>query len=439
MASISVFGLGYVGAVSVACFAENGNRVVGVDINPTKVRMIREGRSPVIEPGLSELIRKGVDLGLIEATEDTEYAVSSTDYSIICVGTPSLENGSLNLEFVRKVSEEIGVCLAQKSTYHVVIARSTMLPGSTEEVVIPALESASGKKAGRDFGVCFNPEFLREGSSVEDFFNPPFTIIGGSDERAARATADLYHWIDPDPEIAPIKVAEMVKYACNAFHALKVTFGNEIGNICKQHGIDSHHVMEIFCQDTKLNLSPYYLKPGFAFGGSCLPKDLRALVYHGRRADVQSPVLEAILPSNEQQIEKAFDMVRRSGSKSIGVLGFSFKAGTDDLRESPIVELVEKLIGKGYQVRLYDRNVSLANLQGANRAYIEREIPHIASLMADSCDEVVESSDVIIIGNKSTEFRSVLENLRPDQKLIDLVRIAEDVPSPNGAYEGICW
>jgi GDP-mannose 6-dehydrogenase len=314
-----------------------------------------------------------------------------------------------------------------------------MLPGSTEDVVIPTLEQASGKRVGAGFGVCVNPEFLREGASLRDFFEPPFTLIGGSDERAIAPVRALYSMLEAPLLVVPIKDAEMVKYACNAYHALKVTFANEVGNICAEQGIDSHRVIEILCRDTKLNISPAYLKPGFAFGGSCLPKDLRALINQARRFDVEAPVLEAILRSNARQIEKAWQLVKQTGRKRVGVLGFSFKAGTDDLRESPIVELIERLIGKGYSVRVYDRNVSLANLQGSNRAYIEKEIPHVASLMADSLDEVVAQSEVIVIGNGDAEFQRVLEEARPEQEIIDLVRITDSTDGVKGRYRGISW
>jgi len=440
MTVISVFGLGYVGCVSAACLANNGYKVIGVDISRSKVEMIKEGRSPVIEAGLAELIKKGVEGGRIEATTDAARAIDGSDISILCVGTPSHANGSLNLSYVKRVSQEIGAVLGRKEAYHLVIARSTMLPGSTEEVIIPALEEAAGKKAGRDFGVCFNPEFLREGSSIKDFYNPPFTVIGSEDEKVIASVTALYSMLEGRVMVVPIKVAEMVKYASNAFHALKVTFANEIGNICKQQDIDSHQVMDIFCQDTKLNISPYYLKPGFAFGGSCLPKDIRALLYHCHHLDLDPPVLKSIIPSNNRQIDLAYQMVRRTNRKRVGVLGFSFKAGTDDLRESPMVELIEVMIGKGYQVKVYDRNVSLANLQGANRAYIEQEIPHIASLMCDSIEEVLAKSEVVVIGNGAAEFGQALEQVGADQIIIDLVRISGSRTNVSmGQYEGICW
>jgi GDP-mannose 6-dehydrogenase len=314
-----------------------------------------------------------------------------------------------------------------------------MLPGSLEQRVIPALEAASGRQAGRDFGVVFNPEFLREGTAIQDFHQPPFTLIGQFDEAGAAQAAELYRAIAAPLLTVPVKVAEMVKYANNAFHAVKVVFANELGSICKQQGIDSHQVMDIFCLDTKLNLSPYYLKPGFAFGGSCLPKDLRALLYHAHHLDVSVPLLEALLVSNALQVKRGFELIKQTGRKRVGALGFSFKAGTDDLRESPLVELIETLLGKGYQVRVYDKNVSLARLNGANKAYIEREIPHIASLMCETLDEVLEQSDVIVIGNQAPEFRAALGRLRPEQVVVDLVRITADRPALNGQYSGIGW
>ncbi len=438
MSNISIFGLGYVGAVSLACLADNGHRLIGVDVNPLKANIINEGRSPIIEAGLNELMKKGVDSGSIRAIMDSREAVHSTELSIICVGTPSNSNGSLDLNYVEKVAQEIGRALADKKEYHVVILRSTVLPGTTEELLIPTLEQASGKKCGVDFGVCFNPEFLREGTSIKDFYNPPFTVIGAEDGKVAEVVQDLYGALEAPLRVTSIRVAEMIKYTCNTFHALKVTFANEIGNICKESGIDSHKVMEIFCLDTKLNLSPYYLKPGFAFGGSCLPKDLRALTYLSRHYDLNLPVLESILPSNERQVDRAYRLVTQAGSKKVGVLGFSFKAGTDDLRESPIVELIERLIGKGYEIQVYDRNVSLANLHGANRAYIEKEIPHIAQLMCDTVETVIDGSDVIVIGNNSPEFQNIQTRYNGRHVTIDLVRIAGEKTSTE-QYQGICW
>jgi GDP-mannose 6-dehydrogenase len=434
---ISIFGIGYVGCVSAACLARGGHEVIGVDVNPTKVEIINSGASPIVEPGINDLIAEGVKAGKLSATTDVARAVGATEISLICVGTPSKPNGSLDLGHVQRVCEQIGKALASKSERHTVVIRSTMLPGSIESVAQPALESASGKKAGQDFGLGVNPEFLREGSSLKDFYAPPFTLIGTDDEQTGKIVSGLYSDIDAPVFVTSMKTAEMVKYVCNCFHALKVSFGNEIGNICKALDLDSHEVMNVFCADTKLNLSSYYLKPGFAFGGSCLPKDLRAVTYKAKELDVEVPLLTAITTTNRLQIERALDMVLRAGKKRVGVLGFSFKAGTDDLRESPMVTLIETLIGKGIELVIYDRDVSLARLVGSNREYIEKEIPHIARLMRGSIDEVLNSSDTIVIGNKSEEFRQIESRLRPDQTVIDLVRLF-DRASSNG-YQGICW
>ncbi len=436
---ISVFGLGYVGSVSVGCLASLGHEVIGVDVSTMKVNIINSGKSPVIEKDIDGLIAEGVESGRIKAVTQAVEAIAATDISLVCVGTPSAENGNLDLAFVERVCQDIGQALAKKNSYHVVVIRSTMLPGSTEKRIIPAIERASGLQVGKDFGVSFNPEFLRESTAVYDFHHPPFTIIGEHDKRGAEIVTKLYKDIEAPLLTVPLKVAEMVKYANNSFHALKVAFSNEIGNICKEQDIDSHQVMDIFCMDDKLNLSSYYLKPGFAFGGSCLPKDLRALLYHGHHLDLSLPILESILPSNQLQVRRGLRLIRQTGSKKIGILGFSFKAGTDDLRESPMVELIEMLIGKGYQVKVYDKNVSLARLYGANRAYIEREIPHIATLMCDTMEDVLESSEVIVLGNKSSEFTSALHQTHQDQVVIDLVRISKEINTQNNQYNGICW
>jgi GDP-mannose 6-dehydrogenase len=434
---ISIFGIGYVGCVSAACFAHAGHDVIGVDVNPTKVDIINSGKSPIVEPQMNELIHDVVKSGKLRAITNSLEAVKASDISLVCVGTPSKPNGSLDLGHVARVCEEIGAALATKDTHHTVVIRSTMLPGSIESVAQPALEKTSHKKAGKDFGVCVNPEFLREGTSVKDFYAPPFTLIGADDEQTAKTVAELYSNLDAPVFTTKIKTAEMVKYVCNCFHALKVSFANEIGNICKALELDSHEVMKVFCADTKLNLSPYYLKPGFAFGGSCLPKDLRAVSYKAKELDVEVPVLSAITATNKLQVEKALDMVLRTGNKQVGVLGFSFKAGTDDLRESPMVTLIETLLGKGLELVIYDRDVSLARLFGSNKAYIEEEIPHIAKLMRGSIDEVLESANTIVIGNRSEEFRQIESRLRPGQTVIDLVRLFDRM-SGDG-YQGICW
>ncbi len=434
---ISIFGLGYVGAVSAGCLATDGHEVVGVDPNKTKVDLINEGKTPIIEKDIGEMIAAAVAAGRLRATTDVRQAVMDTDISLICVGTPSQLNGNLDLSYVRRVCEEIGGALRDKSAFHVVVARSTMLPGSMRNVVIPTLESYSGKQAGVDFGVCNNPEFLREGTAVYDYYHPPKTVIGESDTRAGDVLVELYKDMDAPLIRTDIETAEMVKYTDNNWHALKVAFANEIGNLCKALGIDGHKVMEIFCQDTKLNLSPYYMKPGFAFGGSCLPKDVRALTYKGKSLDLDLPVLNAIMPSNQRQIEKAIAMITAKGRRKVGILGFAFKAGTDDLRESPLVDVIEYLIGRGYDLRLYDRNVNLAALTGANRDYILNHIPHISKLMVQSMDEVLDFAETVVIGNGAEEFRPVPDRLRPDQVLVDLVRITDRVSG--GQYDGICW
>ncbi len=434
---ISIFGIGYVGCVSAACFAREGHAVIGVDVNPTKADIINSGKSPIVEPGINELISDVVKAGNLRATTNSSEAIEASDISLVCVGTPSKPNGSLNLDHVRKVCEEIGAGIGAKNERHTVVIRSTMLPGSIESVALPALEQTSGKKAGKDFGLCVNPEFLREGTSLKDFYAPPFTLIGADDEETAKVVRSLYANIDAPVFTTSVKTAEMVKYVCNCFHALKVSFANEIGNICKALELDSHEVMNVFCADAKLNLSSYYLKPGFAFGGSCLPKDLRAVSYKAKELDVETPVLSAISITNRLQVEKALDMVLRTGNKRVGVLGFSFKAGTDDLRESPMVTLIETLLGKGLELVIYDRDVSLARLFGSNKEYIEHEIPHIAKLMRTSIDEVLDAANTIVIGNKSEEFRQIESRLRPDQTVIDLVRLF-DKRSGDG-YQGICW
>jgi GDP-mannose 6-dehydrogenase len=437
---VSVFGLGYVGSVSGACLAQRGHDVIGVDANPSKVAMINQGLSPVIETGLSELLTDVTRGGKFRATEAWQDAIAASEVALVCVGTPSNPNGSLSTDLVERVSEQIGSALATKDAYFVVAIRSTVLPGTVERIVIPLLESRSGKTAGRDFGVCMVPEFLREGTSVKDFFHPPRTVIGELDSRSGKTVASLFEGIEAPLVCTSIPVAESLKYADNAFHALKVTFANEIGNVCKAGDCDSHEVMNIFCMDNKLNLSPYYLKPGFAFGGSCLPKDLRALTYHARSLDVPTPLLDAILVSNKKQIERVTTLLQRYKGRSLGFLGLSFKHGTDDLRESPILEVIETMIGKGFCIAIYDEFVSIARLVGANKEYIQKEIPHVSSLMRSSAEELVHESDVVVISNGSEEFRKVLaQSTRPDQVVIDLVRIIANPKVLKGQYYGICW
>jgi GDP-mannose 6-dehydrogenase len=431
--------MGYVGCVSAACLAADGHEVIGVDVNPVKVELVNAGRSPIIERGLEDLLAEGLSRGRLRATVDAAQAVHQSDLSFICVGTPGDSNGRLDLQYVERVSADIGNALKTKGEYHLVVVRSTMLPGSTDRVVLPTLEEVSGHRAGEGFGLAYNPEFLREGTAVKDFYNPPRTVIGELDERSGELVSSLYAGLDAPLIRTAIKTAELVKYADNAFHALKIAFANEIGVLCGGEGIDSHELMGIFVQDTKLNLSPVYLRPGYAFGGSCLPKDLRALNHWARRRDVQTPVLGSILESNEHHKQRALKLVRETGKKRIAVLGLSFKPDTDDLRESPSVELVESLLGKGYHLRIYDRNVALARLVGANKEFIEREIPHIASLMVPDLGTALADADVVVVASDDPEFRAVPGMLRPDQVLVDLVRIVEDLDGLGERYHGIAW
>jgi GDP-mannose 6-dehydrogenase len=439
MMRISVLGLGYVGCVSAASLADADHQVIGVDVNEEKVAAVNAGRSPIVEPGLDDVLKRAVDAGRLRATTNTAEAVAGSDVSLVCVGTPSRRNGSLDLTYLERVSGQIGAALREKSSYHVVVVRSTVLPGTTHSVVIPALERESGKKYGDGFGVSVNPEFLREGTALKDFRKPPLTLVGHNHAADASGTIALYQSIDAPLVSTSIRVAEMMKYASNTWHALKICFANEIGNLCKEVGVDSHEVMDIFCRDEKLNLSSYYLKPGFAFGGSCLPKDVRALQYRAKEADVELPVISSILPSNRLQIEHAFDQVMDTGRKRVGLLGFSFKAGTDDLRESPMVILAEALLGKGVTLRIYDKNVSLARLVGANKEYIETQIPHLSSLLCATIDEVIEGSEVIVVGNQAPEFAEAVTKATRDQIIIDLVRLPINQALLQADYRGICW
>ncbi|HVG53314.1 MAG TPA: nucleotide sugar dehydrogenase [Vicinamibacterales bacterium] len=436
---VSVLGLGYVGCVSAAAFADDGHDVVGVDVVADKVAAVNNGHSPIVEPGLADLLQRGVAAGRLRATTSTADAVRSTDLSLICVGTPSRKNGSLDLTYLTRVCQEIGEVLRDKDDYHVVVVRSTVLPGTTHGVVIPTLEAASGKQYGEGFGVSVNPEFLREGTAIRDFAHPPLTLIGHNHAADAAPTKALYQHIEAPLFSASIRVAEMIKYTSNAWHAVKVVFANEIGNLCKRVGVDSHDVMDIFCQDQKLNISSYYMKPGFAFGGSCLPKDVRALQYRARELDLEMPLIGSVLGSNSLQVQHAVDRIVDMGRKKVGLLGFSFKAGTDDLRESPMVILAEALLGKGYQLCIYDRNVSLARLVGANKQYINEQIPHLSQHLCESVDQVLDESEVIVIGNASQEFSEAVTRCRPDQIVLDLVRIPLDFSKVRAQYDGICW
>ena len=436
---VSVFGLGYVGSVSAASFAADGHTVVGVDVNPDKAASVNEGRSPIVEKGLPELIEDSVRRGALRATTSTSEAIADTDLSLICVGTPSRKNGSLDLTYLERVCDQIGEALREKDSYHVVVVRSTVLPGTTHDVVIPALERSSGKHYGTGFGITVNPEFLREGTAIHDFRHAPMTLVGHNYTSDAQPTQQLYAKVDAPIVTTSIRTAEMIKYASNTWHALKVCFANEVGNLCKRLQIDSHEVMDIFCRDEKLNLSSYYMKPGFAFGGSCLPKDVRAMQYRAKEVDLDMPVIQSILGSNQLQIQHAIEQIVETGHKRVGLLGFSFKAGTDDLRESPLVILAEALLGKGYQLRIYDRNVSIARLVGANRDYIIQQIPHLSSLLCETIDEVLEGSDVIVVGNAAPEFAEALRRTKPEHRIIDLVRVKTARSEIPGQYDGICW
>ncbi|MFI7637447.1 nucleotide sugar dehydrogenase [Nonomuraea sp. NPDC049400] len=433
---ISVFGLGYVGCVSAACLASMGHEVVGVDVNQTKVDLVASGRAPVVEERIGEMTAEMVRKGALRATTDAAEAVRETDVSLVCVGTPSAANGSLSTLYLERVAEEIGSALRPGQT---VVFRSTMLPGTCEGLLIPILEAASGLRAGRDFGVAVNPEFLREGTSVRDFFEPPKTVIGESDPAAGELVAALYEGLPGEVFHVPIAVAEMTKYADNAFHGLKISFANELGAVCQALGIDSHEVMDVFLADTKLNVSPAYLRPGFAFGGSCLPKDLRGLVYAARRADVSVPLLSHVLPANEAHLQRAFELVVAADSRKVGLFGLSFKPGTDDLRESPLVELAERLLGKGYDLRIYDENVTLSRLMGANRHYIEQRLPHLGDLLTNSVDDVLSHADVCVIGSREPAVLDAVAR-SGTRTIIDLVRLpdaAERRATPG--YVGLAW
>jgi GDP-mannose 6-dehydrogenase len=438
--SVSVFGLGYVGSVSAACFASMGHRVIGVDVNPAKVEMMETGRSPIIEASMNELVADGSRAGRLHATTDSIAAVLESDVSFVCVGTPSLRNGKLDLSHIENVAREIGTALREKKSAHTFVLRSTVLPGTTESIVLPILEQASGRRAGIDFTVAYNPEFMREGSAVADFLQPPYTILGAQDASHLDALRELYKQTPAKLFETSIAVAEMVKYLSNAFHAVKVTFANEVGTLCKHLNVDAQTVTEIFTSDTRLNISRAYLSPGFAFGGSCLPKDVRALTYKAKELDLKLPMLESLLPSNAEHVERAVEAVMRTNKRKIAQLGLSFKAGTDDLRESPQVQLVKRLLGEGYEIKVWDEDVSLGRLAGSNRQYIEEVIPHIGSLLSADLEEVLKWGEVVIIGNKSAKKDELIRHLRKDQIVIDLVNLDKALrASTTSSYEGICW
>ena len=434
---ISIFGMGYVGAVCTACLADRGHHVIGVDTSELKLDLIRQGLSPIVETGLEALLGKNVQAGRIEATSDFMQAVRDTEITMICVGTPSKRSGDLDLTYVMAVAQQIGEALKDKATRHTVVVRSTVLPGTVRGIVVPIIEAASGKKAGVDFGVAINPEFLRESTAIEDFANPPMTVIGEWDEASGEVVAALYNELPAVVLRRPIEIAEMVKYTCNVWHATKVTFANEIGLIAKSLDVDGREVMNIVCQDTKLNVSAYYMKPGFAFGGSCLPKDVRALNYRASRLDCELPLLSSLMKSNEVQVRRAFDLVESFGHKKVGFLGLSFKAGTDDLRESPLVELAEMLIGKGYELSIYDSSVDYARLYGANKDYINAKIPHVSNLMRSDLDDVIDASDTMVLGYRDHAFDKVLNGRGHGKKLVDLAGFMSNTSTES--HQGVCW
>ena len=420
MKAVSVFGLGYVGAVTAACLAHKGHRVVGVDANPAKVEMVESGRAPVLEPGLDQLVREGREACRLHATTDPMAAVSQSEISFICVGTPSLPNGRLDVSTVQRCCEDVGRALQSKTGFHWIVLRSTVLPGTAKSLVIPRIEAASGKRSGVDFAVCANPEFTREGCAVADFLNPPMTVLGADDTHQLAPLRELYRGMPGQIFETTLGVAEMVKYVCNVFHALKVTFANETGSLCNELGVDVSAVTKIFLSDTRLNISAAYLTPGFVFGGSCLPKDVRALSYCAKQLDLDLPLLRAIMPSNQAHLERAVDAVLATKCKKIGVVGLSFKSGTDDLRESPSVQLIKRLLGEGRQVQIWDQDVSLGRLVGSNRHFIEEEIPHIGALLSTDLKEVVTRAEVLVIGAKALDEETISAILRPDQLVIDL-------------------
>jgi GDP-mannose 6-dehydrogenase len=438
--SISVFGLGYVGTVTAACFAHMGHNVIGVDLSPTKVEAMEAGRSPIVEPRVGTLIADAHSAGRLHATANSESAVLNSEISFLCVGTPSLRNGKLDLGHIEPVCRDIGQVLKKKDAFHLVVLRSTVLPGTAETIVVPTLEQASGKKMGKDFGVCVNPEFMREGTAVADFLEPAMTIIGAADAYHSGQLREIYKWAPGRIFETSFRSAEMTKYVCNAWHAVKVSFANEVGTLARELGVDAESVVEIFTADTKLNISPSYLKPGFAFGGSCLPKDVRALNYRAKELDLNLPLFQSIMPSNDEHLERAVEMILATGKKRIALLGLSFKAATDDLRESPQVQLAKRLLGEGRDLKIWDDNVSLGHLIGSNRQYIEEVIPHVGSLLCQDIETALATAEVVVIGTRGMDQATLRRNVRANQIVIDLVNLekARRIEN-NGSYKGICW
>jgi len=435
--NISIFGAGYVGAVSAACLVKDGHHVIAVDPDPNKIRPLLEGKSPIIEPGLEELIRTGVESLRLTATSDPKAAIAQTDLSLICVGTPSRVDGSLNTEYLKRVAEEIGAAIREKSTYHSVVVRSTCLPGTTDDIVVPALEAASGMKAGVDFGIAYLPEFLRESTAIMDYYDPGVIVFGSKDVYTLERLQEIHAHLNRPKFVVDIRTAEGIKYTNNAWHAVKISFANEIGNILSTAGIDSHVALDILCADDRLNISKTYMKPGFAFGGSCLPKDLRAIISMSRRQGTSAPLLEATLSANEVQINRAYSMIADHGSRRIGFVGLSFKPDTDDLRESPLVELAERLYGRGFQIKIFDPNIRLNRLTGANASFVQARLPHLADLLNEDIESVLSGSDVIVVGNRA-EMNGSMKDVAPGTRIVDLVRV-DKLKRTEENYHGICW
>jgi GDP-mannose 6-dehydrogenase len=438
--SISVFGLGYVGTVTASCLAHKGNNVIGVDLNPAKIAALQSGRSPVVEPGISDLITDCCKAGRLNATDDVASAIHKTDISFLCVGTPSLRAGKLDLGHLEPVCRHIGNVLKKKAAFHLIVLRSTALPGTVESLVIPILEQSSGKRMGKDFGVCVNPEFMREGSAVADFLRPTMTVIGADNPAHHAVLRELYGWVQTPIFETSFRAAEMVKYVCNTWHALKVAFANEVGTLGKEWRVDIESVLQVFMADTNLNISPSYLKPGFAFGGSCLPKDLRALTYCAKELDLKLPLIDAILTSNERHLERAIDLILETGKRHVAILGLSFKDATDDLRESPLVQLVKRLIGEGRFVTIWDENVSFGRLIGSNLQYIEEVIPHVGRLLCVDLEHTLRDAEVIVIGTRALAPDTLRRHLREEHIIIDLVNLEKARRLDNSSlYQGICW
>ena len=436
---ISVFGLGYVGAVSCGCLPELGHEVIGVDTNPLKIKMINDGQSPVVEVGINELIESAVKAGKLRATDDLEYAVLNSDVSLISVATPSNPNYTPNLTAVDEVIRTIGSVLRKKQGAHVIVLRSTVAPGTTVKRILPLLLESSGRQIGQGLSLVFNPEFLREGSSVKDFHNPPQTVVGSLDEAGYLAMEHMYAGLPGAFVRTSTEIAESVKYLCNVFHALKIVFANEAGSVLKACGLDGREVMKIFCQDTQLNISAAYLRPGFAFGGSCLPKEVKGFLTMARDLNVPIPALGGLLESNEAHIKRAYDLIARDGRRKVALFGLAFKPGTDDMRDSPLVALAERLLGKGFDLAIYDSFVKLSRLLGKNKEFIDREIPHLDRLLRDSPESVLHDAEVLVIGHADASVRATIVARAPGKRIIDLSGYSDLRNIPGAEYEGICW